>query len=219
MRSNHLLLHAFCSCTPFCHPTPSTYSPALNSTTMTYLAVAISAPDTDDAITALHRIAARADLAELRLNMMQSFDLPRLLAERPLPVIVTCRPVREGGRWRGAETERLDVLRQATSLGAEYVDLEWDVATEATTMDRSRSQVILSRHDFAGMPSDLPAQAEALWAAGADVVKIVGMAQRLSTARPCCIFFRLRSGPQLRLPWANAGWPRACWHSAMPTLF
>ena len=59
---------------------------------MTYLAVAISAIDTDDALTALHRVTGRADLAELRLDLMQSFDLPRLLAERPLPVIVTCRP-------------------------------------------------------------------------------------------------------------------------------
>ena len=65
---------------------------------MTYLAVAISAIDTDDALTALHRVTGRADLAELRLDLMQSFDLPRLLAERPLPVIVTCRPTREGGR-------------------------------------------------------------------------------------------------------------------------
>ncbi len=172
---------------------------------MTYLAVAISALDTDDAITTLHRIAARADLAELRLDMMQSFDLPRLLAERPLPVIVTCRPVREGGRWRGSETERLAVLRQAAALGAEFVDLEWDVATEAATMDRSRTQVILSRHDFAGMPSDLPAQAEALWAAGADVVKIVGMAQRLVDCTPMLHLLQTAVRPTIAIAMGNSG--------------
>ena len=139
---------------------------------MTYLAVAISTVDTGDALAALHRVTGRADLAELRLDLMQSFDLPRLLAERPLPVIVTCRPTREGGRWRGTEVERLAVLRQAAALGAEYVDLEWDVATEIATLDRSRTRIILSRHNFAGMPADLPAQAEWLWAAGADVVTI-----------------------------------------------
>lgn len=72
---------------------------------MTYLAVAISATDTDDALTALHRVTGRADLAELRLDLMQSFDLPRLLAERPLPVIVTRRLVREAS---GAAVKQSD---------------------------------------------------------------------------------------------------------------
>ena len=172
---------------------------------MTYLAVAISAIDTDDALTALHRITGRADLAELRLDLMQSFDLPRLLAERPLPVIVTCRPTREGGRWRGSEAERLAVLRQAAALGAEYVDLEWDVATEIATLDRSRTRVILSRHDFAGMPADLPAQAEALWAAGADVVKLVGMAQCLADCAPVLHLLQAAARPTIAIAMGNSG--------------
>lgn len=151
---------------------------------VTYLAIAIAAPNTDSALAALHQAAAVADLAELRLDLMQQFDLPRLLAARPLPVIVTCRPVREGGGWRGVEAQRLAVLRQAASLGADYVDLEWDCAAEAATLDRSRTKLILSRHDFAGMPADLPALAESLWAAGADVVKIVGTAHYVADVAP-----------------------------------
>lgn len=172
---------------------------------MTYLAVAISAIDTDDALTALHRVTGRADLAELRLDLMQSFDLPRLLAERPLPVIVTCRPAREGGKWRGSEAERLAVLRQAAALGAEYVDLEWDVATEAATLDRRQTQVILSRHDFAGMPADLSAQAAALWASGADVVKLVGMAQRLVDCTPVLHLLQTAVRPTIAIAMGNNG--------------
>ena len=172
---------------------------------MTYLAVAISATDTDDALTALHRVTGRADLAELRLDLMQSFDLPRLLAERPLPMIVTCRPAREGGKWRGSEAERLAVLRQAAALGAEYVDLEWDVATEAATLDRRQTQVILSRHDFAGMPADLPAQAAALWAAGADVVKLVGMAQRLVDCAAVLHLLQTAVRPTIAIAMGNNG--------------
>ena len=172
---------------------------------MTYLAVAISAVDTDDALAALHRVTGRADLAELRLDLMQSFDLPRLLAERPLPVIVTCRPTREGGRWRGSEAERLAVLHQAAALGAEYVDLEWDVATEIATLDRSRTRIILSRHNFAGMPADLPAQAEALWAAGADVVKLVGMAQCLADCAPVLRLLQTAVQPTIAIAMGNSG--------------
>jgi 3-dehydroquinate dehydratase / shikimate dehydrogenase len=151
---------------------------------MPSLALAIAAPDTDAALRAMRQAAGRADLAELRLDLMGEFDLPALLAGRPLPVIVTCRPPREGGHWQDSETARLAVLRQAAVLGADYVDLEWDAAGEIATLDRSRTRVILSRHDFAAMPADLAARADSLWQAGADVVKLVGMAQRLADCVP-----------------------------------
>jgi 3-dehydroquinate dehydratase / shikimate dehydrogenase len=148
------------------------------------LALALAAPNTDAALAAMRQAAGRADLAELRLDLMAEFDLPRLLAGRPLPVIVTCRPPREGGRWPGSEAERLAVLRQAAALGADYVDLEWDAAHEIASLDRSRTQFILSRHHFDAMPADLAAQAERLWAAGADAVKLVGTARGLADCAP-----------------------------------
>ena len=97
------------------------------------------------------------------------------------------------------------MLRQAAALGAEYVDLEWDVATEAATLDRRRTQVILSRHDFAGMPADLPAQAAALWAAGADVVKLVGMAQRLVDCTPVLHLLQTAVRPTIAIAMGNNG--------------
>src|SRR4051812_25184673 len=90
------------------------------------IAVALNEPTTEHARAALRQAAAIADIVELRLDLMDSFDLPRLLAERPCPVVVTCRAVHEGGRWQGSEDARLDVLRQAIDLGAEYVDVEAD---------------------------------------------------------------------------------------------
>lgn len=151
---------------------------------MTYLAVSIAAPDTDAALAALHQAAGVADLAELRLDLMDEFDLPRLLQARPLPVVVTCRPPREGGRWRSGETDRLRVLRAAADLDAEYVDLEWDVSDQLAHLNRQQSRVILSRHDFTAMPAALPSQAAALWAADPDVVKLVGYANRLADIVP-----------------------------------
>ncbi|MFZ2489049.1 MAG: type I 3-dehydroquinate dehydratase [Anaerolineae bacterium] len=147
---------------------------------MTYLAVALAAQTTAAAQAALRQIAGRADLAELRLDLMHEFDLPALLAARPLPVIVTCRPPREGGRWQGNEAARLAVLQQAAALGAEYVDVEWDAAAMLPNLDRTHTRVILSRHHFNTMPVDLAQQAAALAQAGADVVKVVGMAHSLT---------------------------------------
>ena len=50
------------------------------------------------------RDAARdADLIELRLDHVVDPDVDGALAGRRQPVVVTCRPTWEGGRFRGAK--------------------------------------------------------------------------------------------------------------------
>ena len=66
-----------------------------------------------------------ADLIELRLDSVADPNVAGALAARRRPVIVTCRPVREGGQFKGSEEERRRILADAISLGAEYVDIEW----------------------------------------------------------------------------------------------
>jgi 3-dehydroquinate dehydratase / shikimate dehydrogenase len=139
------------------------------------IAVALNEPTTDHARAALRAAAARADIVELRLDLMEELELPRLLHERPCPVVVTNRAPREGGRWAGSEEARLDLLRRAIDLGAEYVDIEAD--TVHLIRERGQSRVIASSHDFATMPPDLPARWQRLAETGADVVKLVGMAR------------------------------------------
>ena len=173
--------------------------------TMTLLAVSIAAPDTDSALAALQRAADGADLAELRLDLMHEFDLPRLLQTSPLPLVVTCRPPREGGRWQGSEEDRLDVLRAAADLGAAYVDLEWDARAQLASLNRQRSRVIVSRHDFTRMPAALSGQAEVLWTAGADVVKLVGYANWLADVVPVLELLRNAPGPTVAIAMGACG--------------
>lgn len=57
-------------------------------------------------------------LVELRLDYIQgTVSVQRLLADRPCPVIVTCRRSDDLGRWKGSEDERLMVLRTAIAEG------------------------------------------------------------------------------------------------------
>lgn len=151
---------------------------------MTYLAISLAAQDTDAALAAVRGAVRTADLVELRLDLMQRFDLAYLLAGCPLPAIVTCRPAREGGKWQGSEADRLAVLAQAAALGADYVDLEWDCADHLQRLDRSRTRVILSRHDLVGTPSNLSDLVQALWATEPDAVKVAVTAQRLADVVP-----------------------------------
>ena len=47
-----------------------------------------------------------------------------------LPVILTCRPKREGGYFPGSEEQRLEVLRKAIESGVSWVDLEININVE-----------------------------------------------------------------------------------------
>lgn len=148
----------------------------------TLLGVSLAAPDTDTALTSLATLAPLADVIELRLDLIPQFDLPRLLTACPRPVVVTYRPLREGGQYHGDEAARLAVLREAAALGAGVIDIEWD--SFAALGDVSPARRMISRHHFDGMPADFAAAHAELAASGAEIVKLVGMAQRLIDVVP-----------------------------------
>jgi 3-dehydroquinate dehydratase/shikimate dehydrogenase len=100
--------------------------------------------------------------------------LKRLLAERPCPVIITCRREKEGGRWTKPEEQRLMLLRQAIAAGVEYVDLEEDIATSIPRFGKTKR--IISYHNFQETPEDLNHLHYQLSSLNADIVKIATMA-------------------------------------------
>ncbi len=126
------------------------------------------------------RDAARAvDLVELRLDGVREPDVHGAIAGRRLPVIVTCRPTWEGGRFDGSEQERRCLLERALEAGAEYVDIEWRAGFEGLINARGGRGIVLSMHDFHGVPEDLSSIYLAMRQTGAEVVKIAVTARRL----------------------------------------
>lgn len=122
---------------------------------------------------------ARADVVELRVDGVEDLDLAAILADRAAPVIVTCRPVWEGGRYDGAEPDRLRLLRRARALGAEFIDIEFR-ADWRSVAGQDGAGIVISFHDFNGIPADIEAIASGMQRSGADVVKIAVRANRLS---------------------------------------
>jgi 3-dehydroquinate dehydratase/shikimate dehydrogenase len=160
--------------------------------------------------------SAGADLAELRLDLFdQPYDLGRLLRRRrPLPVIVTLRPPREGGRCELPDAARLKQLTFAAGMGAEYVDVEWDAVTPDVIAElrEAGAHVIVSRHEFDRMP-DLEAWADQIAAMQPDVVKVVGTA---TTAADCAVALRVLERarlPTISIAMGAAGLPSRllCW--------
>ena len=124
---------------------------------------------------------AGADLVELRLDSVADPDVTAALAGRTSPVIVTCRPAWEGGAFTDSEAERRRILECAVQQGADYVDVEAR-ATFAAEMIAATGgrRIVLSMHDFEGVPSDLIERVRAMRASGAEVVKVAVMARSLS---------------------------------------
>ena len=73
-----------------------------------------------------------------------------------LPVLLTCRPERQGGYFPGSEEERISVLRAAIDSGVSWVDLEADIdskiCSELVEIAKGKTMVISSTH-FSEEPS------------------------------------------------------------------
>ncbi|XP_010438963.1 PREDICTED: bifunctional 3-dehydroquinate dehydratase/shikimate dehydrogenase, chloroplastic [Camelina sativa] len=123
-----------------------------------------------------------ADLVEVRLDWLKDFnpleDLNTIIKKSPLPTLFTYRPKWEGGQYGGDEKERQDVLRLAMELGADYVDVELQVATEFIRSIEGKKpenfRVIVSSHNYENTPSveDLNDLVARIQQTGADIVKI-----------------------------------------------
>ncbi|XP_062083319.1 bifunctional 3-dehydroquinate dehydratase/shikimate dehydrogenase, chloroplastic-like [Humulus lupulus] len=145
-----------------------------------------------------------ADLVEIRLDCLTNFnpflDLETLFKQCPLPTIVTYRPVWEGGQYDGDESKRQNSLRLAMEMGADYVDIELEVAHDFNNSicgtKPENFRVIVSSHNFHNTPSaeaigNLVARIQAT---GADIVKIVTTALDITD---CASIFQITSRSQV----------------------
>lgn len=137
----------------------------------------ITEKSAEEFLRAIARALERADLVELRLDYLDlPINLAPLLAAARGKAVVTCRPRSQGGFFKGAEKDRLDLLLRADEAGAAYVDVEF-ACLGRLSRRLARAKLILSHHDFEKMPLDLPEIARSMESAGADVVKVVGFAR------------------------------------------
>ena len=144
------------------------------------LCITVAGPD----MTALRRqrddaSAQGADLVELRLDLVGDPDVAGALEGRRTPVIVTCRAQWEGGGFKGSEAERLAILQAALAQGADYVDVEYKAGFDALIHSTRGKRIVVSMHDFDGVPGDLPARVRAMRSTGAEIVKVAVMTRSL----------------------------------------
>ena len=99
--------------------------------------------------------ASEADMIELRLDLVnepiQAIKAVRLATTKP--IIATNRLKTEGGMFQGSERERIELLLQAAPF-ADFVDIELLAELRDEFMARVNKPVIVSYHDFLGMPDE-----------------------------------------------------------------
>jgi 3-dehydroquinate dehydratase type I len=148
------------------------------------VAASLATEDTNSCLTELDRLAPRIGLAEVRLDLMLTFDIGKLVANSPVPLVLTCRPERERGGFTGPEAERMRILRTAHDSGCAYIDVEADCLHLVTGWGGgSPTQVIASQHWFDAMPPDLLGAYRDLRDRCA-VVKLVGTARSAADVLP-----------------------------------
>lgn len=147
---------------------------------------------------AISHVAGIADLIELRLDYLRDFDFTKpddlalLLAGKPLPVIITCRAVEEGGKQHVDQAARLRLLVEGAKHFADYCDIEAAHYADVLSLSPDLSRLIVSHHNFEETPADLDEVFDRVTALPAAAHKIVTQANDI--ADPLAVFRLLDRG-------------------------
>lgn len=152
-----------------------------------------------EALRAIEKCAA-ADAVELRMDLIADGDLDELItaarsAAGNMKIIVTCRSREESPAGTVTQktaipkSAKMDLLKRAILREADFIDIELAAGKRAVgelqafrRRQKSPTRIIVSWHDVAGTPSlaKLKEIFVACARAGADVVKIVPYARKMS---------------------------------------
>jgi len=117
-----------------------------------------------------------ADLVEVRLDLLPGDPIKvirRVREATSLPIIATNRLTTEGGGFQGGEDDRIAILAEA-SAWADLVDVELLAEGRDRLLEMVERPVIISYHDFQGMPSINATRSilAEMFEAGADIAKL-----------------------------------------------
>ena len=107
------------------------------------------------------RIPASVYAVELRCDYSSTISadqVAELMALIHVPCIITLRPVRQGGKYLGDETDRIALLTSLLSLKPHYMDVEHDIdgdVLEHFTTISPTTRLIRSYHHLTGSPENL----------------------------------------------------------------
>ncbi|MBW6521058.1 MAG: type I 3-dehydroquinate dehydratase [Desulfoarculaceae bacterium] len=155
----------------------------MKSENMHRICVSIARETVDEGVAAAESISSLADVIEIRLDRLKTIDVAPFIARLTRPLLLTNRPIWEGGSYKGEEEARIAPLLEGVQQGVAYVDLELKAPTSShkallEAVDSSASRLILSWHNFQETPTkaELVGRLAMIQDKGAHIAKIVTMA-------------------------------------------
>lgn len=97
-----------------------------------------------------------ADLIELRLDYYPEVSLEKLFAACKKPVIATCRNQKDGGKFKGSEKKRLELLQKVLKYKPSYIDVELstdEIFLKTLKKEKGGTKIIISWHNFDTTPT------------------------------------------------------------------
>lgn len=146
------------------------------------ICIPIMARNNAEALEKMAEASALADMLELRLDVMERFDLKELIESAANPILVTYRSKRDGGKGSADYGIRVHHLLDAMEAGADYVDVEFSTPLEwrqRIFQMKGPCRRVVSSHLLNGTPhrEKLERIMENMVATGVDIVKIVTRAR------------------------------------------
>lgn len=146
------------------------------------ICVPIMARNSAEAIKKISIASPNADMLEIRLDVMEAFDLEKIVRASAKPVIVTYRSKKEGGSGLARYETRVRHLLRAIEVGADLVDVEYSmpqIYRQEVFQKEGPSKIIISVHMSNKTPSQekLEGTFRKMAATGAGIVKIITYAR------------------------------------------
>lgn len=187
------------------------------------ICVPVCAKSATGLMPAIERAAKVGDVVELRLDCLDASQLETAMRDLnditracPRPLILTFRPVEQGGNRTLAMNERASFWASESVRSAirdvDFVDLEFDLFASSRQSklreNLEAATLVCSYHDFVGVPVDLEKIYERMAGTSARILKIALQADEITDCLPV---FRLleraqREGRELiAIAMGNAG--------------
>ena len=116
------------------------------------LCVSLTEDTTAALVARMAELAGLADLFEVRADLVRDIDLEAVLRARVKPLLFTCMPESEGGRFpdRDQEGASPSCSRGAVELGFDFVDVDARGVFPDVVAAKAGRGLVLSWHDLGG---------------------------------------------------------------------
>ncbi|MFK7777477.1 MAG: type I 3-dehydroquinate dehydratase [Gimesia sp.] len=127
--------------------------------------------------------ASQSDMVELCLDrLIKTPDIGDLISGFDVPILISCRRPEDGGKFKGTDTERINLLRQAIIAEPAYIELDLETAKKVPRFGKTKR--VISYTSLKRPLTKVDDIFDEMADAKADIIKFIWPTPTLQTAWP-----------------------------------